>query len=737
MCGSNTEIQLIVMSAISSIKTTTLAEKIILLTPLVDAIQRAETEDEKYTILQEWPQIKKFLKEKRWISLLLSKCSKEEEIVIYELIAIEQAERLLNHSGFNFDHWHAVARQLFELDFFYQSIGGVIGYHYTTLKLLLEKNEKLHTQAVFHPFPGHDICSDEDPAVRKAIIWGIRSLKQMAELYPIGGAADRLKLQDEKGNFMPAAKLFFCGKTLIERLVNDLQAKEYLHYKLFGERLCTPIAMMTSYEKENHWQIIKIFEEQNWFGRSKESFRFFSQPLVPTMDQQGNWCLQGPLQLLLKPGGHGVIWKVALENGIFDWFYKSNKQKALVRQINNLAAGLDYGLLAFTGIGCREDKKMGFASCPRVAKTSEGMNVLIEHPQSKQYVLTNVEYCDFKKYQIADEPLSETEPFSPFSSNTNLLFVDLNAIEEAVKLLPIPGMLVNLKKMQICDHVGQIKEEEVVRLESTMQNIADAFVQSSSDPLHLTSHHRHLNSYLTFNQRPKTISALKREFTFGSTLTETPEGCYLDLLQNARDLLVNYCKMQVPDVVDPLHFFIHGPSFIFQYHPALGPLYSIIAQKMSKGRIAFGSELRLEIADVFIQRLDLNGSLLIHAKNLMGHNVSEGLLEYSNQTGKCILKNVSIRNQGIDREASNIYWKNEIQYKESCVIELEGSAEFVAENVCLEGNLKISVPHGKRLIAIDTPQGIQWKEEDISKPTWTWKHLISEDDRIILHQQTS
>lgn len=721
------------MSTISSTNQISLKERIHLLTPLVKALQEIDSNDEKFTFLQKWPPIKKFLGEKKWIGLLLSQSSKEEEMIIYELIAIGQAEKLLNCSPFNFDRWRAAARQLTELDNFYKSIGGVIGYHLMTLKLLSEKNEIVQTQSIFHPFQGHDICSDQDPKVLKAIIWGIKSLKQMAELYPIGGAADRLKLQDEKGNCMPAAKLLFCGKTLIERLVNDLQAKEYLHYKLFGERLCTPIAMMTSYEKENHGKIINIFEEQNWFGRTKDSFRFFSQPLVPTMDPQGNWCLQGPLQLLLKPGGHGVIWKVALENGIFEWFYGYHKQKALVRQINNLASGLDYGLIAFTGIGCQNDKKIGFASCPRVAKTSEGVNVLIEYPKSHEYVLTNVEYCDFKKYQITDEPVNAAESFSSFSSNTNLLFVDLQAIEKAVEALPIPGMLVNLKKMQVYDQ-GEFKEEEVVRLESTMQNIADAFLQSNDDPLYLPSHAHQLNSYLTFNQRPKTISALKREFTFGSTLTETPEGCYLDMLHNSRDLLVNYCKMKVPEVVDPLHFFIHGPSFIFQYHPSLGPLYSIIAQKVHKGKMGYGSELQLDIADLLVQKLDLNGSLIIRAKNLMGHTEDDQRVHYSDLTGKCILKNVSIRNQGIDREASNIYWKNEVERKESCIIELEGLSEFVAENVYLEGNLKISVPHGKRLTVINTPQGLEWKEEKISTPTWTWKYHISQDDQIVLQQ---
>jgi len=57
----------------------------------------------------------------------------------------------------------------------------------------------------------------------------------MAEIYPVGGAADRLRLQDEKtGSFLPAAQLLFGGKTLLESMIADLSAREYVHYKLFG-----------------------------------------------------------------------------------------------------------------------------------------------------------------------------------------------------------------------------------------------------------------------------------------------------------------------------------------------------------------------------------------------------------------------------------------------------------------------------------------------------------------------
>ncbi len=128
---------------------------------------------------------------------------------------------------------------------------------------------------------------------------------------------------------------------------------------------------------------------------------------------------------------------------------------------------------------CR-DKKFGFASCPRQVKASEGINVLVEAPHSQgyKYTLTNIEYCDFKKFGIVDQPEKPGSPYSKFPSNTNILFVDLEAVLDAITRCPIPGILVNLKKLTYRTNTGQKKEEEVARLESTMQNIADFFEET-------------------------------------------------------------------------------------------------------------------------------------------------------------------------------------------------------------------------------------------------------------------
>ena len=70
------------------------------------------------------------------------------------------------------------------------------------------------------------------------------------------GAGDRLGLVDEAtGEPLPAAVLPYGGRSLLEGLVRDLQAREYVHFKLHGRQVTTPVAVMTSDAKGNHRRI--------------------------------------------------------------------------------------------------------------------------------------------------------------------------------------------------------------------------------------------------------------------------------------------------------------------------------------------------------------------------------------------------------------------------------------------------------------------------------------------------
>ena len=708
------------------------------LQPVVNRMLFQTELEKKLFFLENSQEVKDYFSKRKNFKKLLSFFTSLELYLLYALIVMDQIEHL-----FIFKDEKALANvltvkkflvDLIDVDSFYEREGGVIGYHLRSLKLLQERNfpKEVNSSEKYYPPEGIDLTK-ACPDIEEDVIFGIKSLKEMAEIYPVGGAADRLHLQDEKTHFdLPAARLEFLGRTLLEGMIRDLWAKEYLYFKLFGEQITTPIAMMTSNEKCNDTLIKEIVHGTACFQRPKDSFKFFTQPLVPTFTEEGKWCLKKPMELLLKPGGHGVIWMLALKKKVFKWFSLQNRNKAIVRQINNPMAGVDFGVLALFGIGCKENKSFGFASCLRRVKTSEGMNILKEVPTENGYsvVLSNIEYCDFQKFGVQDVPKNPDEPYSVFPSNTNILFADLKAVEEVTKSMPFPGMLVNFREMKHMDANGQECVSNVARLELLMQNIADGFSKSRTKSIEGESC-KDLPTFITFNKRRKTISPTKKQFVPGSGLVETAHGCFYDYLKNAEELLSEFCGFDIPKLPKEEDFLEKGPSFLFMYHPALGPLYSMIAQKLISGFFHYGSELQLEIADVCIQNMTLNGSLFIHAEKVLGDVVDDNL-QFSNNTGKCVLRNVRIINKGIDRSCDNIYWKNRIERKESCMILLQGNSEFIAEDVTLHGDLMISVKDGERLTAKNEDGEVVFVRKKISRTEPLWNYTLS-DNLIKLH----
>lgn len=81
-------------------------------------------------------------------------------------------------------------------------------------------------------------------------------------------------------------------------------------------------------------------------------------------------------------------------------------------------------------------------------------------------------------------------------------------------------------------------------------------------------------------------------------------------------LVVCLCACaQLPEVKDYLE---HGPSFIFLFHPSLGPLWDVVAQKVQGGSLAPKSEMVLEVAEACLRQVHVDGSLRLHADSVMG-----------------------------------------------------------------------------------------------------------------------
>ena len=681
-----------------------------------------------------------FLKQAHPVAIFYPQLSEIEKVAISSIIVIGQAKNVFSipkHLSDTSQRLKTLLNQLVVFEEFYQDIGGIIGYHLKILELISQNQETIDLSETQKIHQAQGIVIHEDlEAADKAVISGIKSLPQMGELYPIGGAGDRLDLHDETtGLPLPTAKLNYLGQSLLTRMIKDLQAREYLYFKLFDKQLTTPIAMMTSVAKNNHHFVEQICNDNQWYHRPKESFKLFQQPLAPVITINGQWAMSDHLKLFLKPSGHGVIWKLARDEGILDWFEDQKRPKAILRQMNNPMAGTDQGILALIGLGCDKDKAFGFASCQRLVQAAEGVNVLIEKKTNDryEYAISNIEYTELEKYNLKDVSDSPNSPYSVFPANTNILFIDFKEIQRALTRCSIPGMLINMKSdVPYIDETGTKQMIKGGRLESTMQNIAD-YLTDSFDRAQNIEEKLNLKTFLTYNIRRKTISVAKKTFKGGDSINESPEGCYCNLLQNNFDLLSKYCNIEMPRFPTTSEFIENGPTAHITFHPALGPLYSIIAQKIQKGVLHEKSELVLDLTELEVFNLNLKGSLIIKTQIPMGHLDSDSYLKYSNQSGKCTLINVKVENKGIDFSKKNVFWKNHMTRKEKFQIQLDENSEFYAKDVTFKGEYEISVPKNTRMIASMDSQGkVTFEQHPIEKPTWYWSYKISEENQVTL-----
>ena len=229
----------------------------------------------------------------------------------------------------------------------------------------------------------------------------------------------------------------------------------------------------------------------------------------------------------LKPGGHGAIWKLMHDDGVFDWLDSRGREGGIVRQITNPMAGTDTTLLSLSGVGVKGNKSLGFASCERYIGASEGVNVLIEKRNDwtgeYAYGVSNIEYTELARLGLDDKPSDTNGNESAYPANTNVLFIGLKQIRQTLlssSRAAFPGMLINLTKPVLENGT------KGGRLECSMQNIADALMQHSELRLGADDFDD-LPTFVLYTLRRRiTSSAKKKRPPESLNLAQTPDGSF-------------------------------------------------------------------------------------------------------------------------------------------------------------------------------------------------------------------
>lgn len=191
----------------------TLLQQIKHLEGLLSKLKEANSLSFKVKILNEQPLVYEF-----YPSLLkvLPYISEKQEFALKSLLAVGQGPivfRQLNTLN-KIDHLlKKLLDVLLQLEKDYHSLGGIIGYHLTVLNLIFLKKDPLKSSRdikYYHP-QGKDI-SKNSPEVNKYVDWGVEALPLIGEIYPVGGAGDRLGLCEKKNR-----QAYACCKIKISR----------------------------------------------------------------------------------------------------------------------------------------------------------------------------------------------------------------------------------------------------------------------------------------------------------------------------------------------------------------------------------------------------------------------------------------------------------------------------------------------------------------------------------------
>lgn len=157
------------------------------------------------------------------------------------------------------------------------------------------------------PVPTIPIADPSRPEAREAWDAGEEALRagRVGVLLVAGGQGTRLGYDGPKGAY-PIGPI-------TERSLFAYHAdKIHNAQRRYG---CTlPWYIMVS--ETNRENTRTFFEENDYFGLKKKDVFFFTQRMVPCVDEEGKFMLDAPGRLAMNPNGHGGVIPAVVENGI-------------------------------------------------------------------------------------------------------------------------------------------------------------------------------------------------------------------------------------------------------------------------------------------------------------------------------------------------------------------------------------------------------------------------------------
>ena len=154
-----------------------------------------------------------------------------------------------------------------------------------------------------------------------------------------GGFGSRLGLEIPKG----CLTLNINNKkvSLFESFINQL--------KKANEKFDVTINLYIMTGKNNNFDTIKFFNDNNYFNYPKDKIKIFVQDELPILDTNGKILLKSKDEILFGPNGNGDIFAALKRNNLIDDMKKNNIKYVLFSSIDNALNNIvDYNFIGTT-----------------------------------------------------------------------------------------------------------------------------------------------------------------------------------------------------------------------------------------------------------------------------------------------------------------------------------------------------------------------------------------------------
>jgi len=159
-----------------------------------------------------------------------------------------------------------------------------------------------------------------------------------------------------------------------------------------------PFYIMTSIV--NNEATIEFFEENDYFGLSKDRVKFFTQGLWPAMTKDGKIILDEKNHIFMSPDGHGGLLRALKERGMFDDMRTRGIKTLFFFQVDNPLINICDP--AFLGCHIANKSDMSVKVCAK-RDPDEGLGVVITTPEGKNAILEYSELTDEQKNERRED----------------------------------------------------------------------------------------------------------------------------------------------------------------------------------------------------------------------------------------------------------------------------------------------------------------------------------------------